>query len=399
MADRIQAITMPKWGIEMTEGTITTWHVGVGAHVSKGDPLFDVETDKIVNTVESPTAGVLRQILATEGELRAVGALVAVCTEDSVLDSDVQRFIAEFKSEVVSFEPDATVVSTATPAAGSSAHVTAETEVRISPVARRTAERLGIDVSKVTGTGRNGRISVEDIEAYVAASAPAAAGAGNTPKRVAMSASRVTIARRLLASSQSIPAYRLTCEVDMSALLARKQQSGGEHVTVTDLLVHAVARSLLEHPMVNAQLDGNDILQFPHADVSLAVATDNGLLTPIIRNADQKSLAEIARESRELAKRARAGSLKREELDGGTFTISNLGMFAISSFDAIINPPQAAILAVGATVDRPALRAGVWTAVPTCVLTLTADHRVVDGAVGARFLTTLRARIEEPAAD
>ncbi len=402
----IVAITMPKWGIEMTEGTITSWNAIEGTRVEKGAPLLEVETEKIVNAVESPITGTLRRILAAQGDVRPVGSLIAVYAEPDVADSAIEEFIANFKGAVVSFEPDApaaNISSGTAPAAGDSA---AQSDVRISPVARRVAERLGVDLSKVTGTGRNGRISKEDVEAYaarVSAAGPAAtpgtavSGADNPATRVAMSPMRATIARRLLESSQSIPAYRIATDVELGALLALKSRlaiNADSPVSVTDLLVHAVARALVQHPMVNAQLDGNEIVQFAHADIAIAVATENGLITPIIRQADRKSATDIAREARALAERARAGTLRRDEISGGTFTISNLGMFGITRFDAIINPPQVAILAVGAADDRVVVRAGSTAIAKMLTLTLTADHRVVDGAVGARFLATTKQLIE-----
>jgi pyruvate dehydrogenase E2 component (dihydrolipoamide acetyltransferase) len=407
-------ITMPKWGIEMTEGTINSWSAAEGARIEKGAPLLEVETEKIVNAVESPVSGTLRRILAAQGEVRAVGSLIAVCADPAIPDSDIDRFVADFKGAVVSFEPDggAAQVASSAPAAP---EATGDGDARVSPIARRIAERLGVDLSKVTGTGRNGRISKEDVEAFAArsggpaapgtappASAPAfptAAPATNNPvARAPMSPMRATIARRLLEASQSIPAYRLAIDVHLAALLAaraRHASGSAEPPSVTDLLVHAVASVLVQHPVVNAQLDGNDILQFTDADIALAVATDNGLITPIVRQANRKSTADIARETRDLLTRARAGALKRDEITGGTFTISNLGMFGISRFDAIINPPQVAILAVGAAEDRVVWRDGAAVGARMMTLTLTADHRVVDGAVGARFLSALKQAIEQ----
>jgi pyruvate dehydrogenase E2 component (dihydrolipoamide acetyltransferase) len=406
MAAPIYPITMPKWGIEMTEGTITGWHAQAGSNVAKGEPLLDVETEKIVNAVESPVAGTLRRILADTGEVRPVGSLIAVFADASVPESDIDAFVASFKGAVVNFEPDAG--ATSTPAASAPAEVAAPTEgadgeSRVSPIARRLAERLGIDISRVKGTGRNGRISKEDVEAFAAAQgatgSTASTASSNAPTRIAMSSMRATIARRLLESSQGIPAFRTAIDVDMGALLALKARltDAGTKVTITDLLVRALGLALVEHPMVNAQLEGNDILQFPQADIAVAVATDGGLVTPIVRGANRKSLGEIAAATRDLAARAKSGGLQRDEISGGTFTLSNLGMFGISAFDAIINPPQVAILAVAATETRAVVRNGQVAVASLCTMTLTSDHRVVDGAVAAAFLTTLRRRIEDAA--
>jgi pyruvate dehydrogenase E2 component (dihydrolipoamide acetyltransferase) len=272
--------------------------------------------------------------------------------------------------------------------------------------------RLGVDLSRVTGTGRNGRISKEDVEAFAARTAgaqtsdagtdvPAQASAVSSGQRIRMSARRATIARRLLESKQTIPHFRLDAEIDMGPLLQMKREHaapGAERVTLNDLLLRAVALALVRHPMVNAQFEGEEIVLFENADVAIAVAAQAGLVTPIVRTANLKSLATIARESRDLIERARLGTLLREEISGGTFTISNLGMYGISRFDAIINAPQVAILAVGAVSQRPVVRAGALSIAEMATLTLSADHRVVDGAVGAAFLATLRGLLERPQA-
>ncbi len=442
MAAPISAITMPKWGIEMTEGTITGWRVDVGARVERGAEILDVETEKIVNAVEAPASGVLRRILSGSGDTRAVGALIGVIAEPSVSDADIKGFIDAFVAAVVSFDSDeapapaaeAAVKPAAEPAKAAAAPATAaalvgtsgETgaasdEARVSPIARRVAERLGVDLSKVIGTGRNGRISKEDVEAFAAAAtatgtprpsadatanATAAANAsanvpvaGNAVRRVRMSARRGTIARRLLESKQSIPHYRLDMDVDLGKLLLHKRSqpnSSNGRITVNDLLLRAAALALVQHPMVNAQLEGDEILQFENADIAIAVAAEAGLVTPILRNANLKPVSVIAAESRDLIDRARRGSLLRDEISGGSFTISNLGMFGVTRFDAIINAPQVAILAVGATSQCPVVRAGQLAVAEVVTLTLSADHRVVDGAVGAAFLSTLRGLLEKP---
>jgi pyruvate dehydrogenase E2 component (dihydrolipoamide acetyltransferase) len=480
VAARISAITMPKWGIEMTEGTITGWRVGEGQRIERGAEILDVETEKIVNAVEAPAAGTLRRILARDGETQAVGALIGVIAEEQASDADIARFIESFVAAVVSFDADAApaearavaqaaavsaqpagavsaTATTATATTGTATTGTATTttatattptptpttatpeaadEARVSPIARRVAERLGVDLSKVTGTGRNGRISKEDVELFAAqagttpernaaaaaaaiphASAapmpsvltptvptptvPPTASTTIAPRRIRMSARRGTIARRLLESKQSIPHFRLDVDVDFGPLLQHKRarpQGAGDRITVNDLLLRAAALALVRHPMVNAQLDGDEILQFEDADIAIAVAAEAGLVTPILRSANRKSVAAIGRESRDLIDRARRGALLREEISGGSFTISNLGMHGVTRFDAIINAPQVAILAVGAVSQRPVVRDGVLAVADVATLTLSADHRVVDGAVGAAFLSSLRGLLEEPAA-
>jgi pyruvate dehydrogenase E2 component (dihydrolipoamide acetyltransferase) len=414
------AVTMPKWGIEMTEGTITGWRVREGARIERGAEILDVETEKIVNAVEAPASGVLRRVTAGEGETCAVGALIGVIADEEASDADIARFVESFVAAVVSFDsPGAgTPAPTLSPAVSIAAadapsgalpgadHAieSGSEDARVSPIARRIALRLGVDLSRVTGTGRNGRISKEDVEAFAARTAgvqttsDARTDAG---QRIRMSARRATIARRLLESKQTIPHFRLDAEIDMGPLLQMKSDHaapGADRVTLNDLLLRAVALALVRHPMVNAQFEGEEIVQFENADVAIAVAAQAGLVTPIVRAANLKSLAAIAKESRDLIERARLGTLLREEISGGTFTISNLGMYGISRFDAIINAPQVAILAVGAVSQRPVARAGALSIAEMATLTLSADHRVVDGAVGAAFLATLRGLLERPQA-
>ena len=414
------AVTMPKWGIEMTEGTINGWTVAVGQNVAKGDPLLDVETEKIVNTVEAPAAGVLRRQIGVVGDVHPVGVLIGVIADAATSDADIDAFVAGFKGATVSFELDAAVpavatAATAAAATGDAAAAGADGEQRVSPIARRVAERLGVDLSKVRGTGRNGRVSKEDVEAHAATQAagggstaapattvaPAAAAAapvaGQT--RTKMSSMRATIARRLLESYQNLPHFRLACDVDAGRLILKKGEVSDHtstRITVNDMLVRACSIALLRHPLVNSQLQGDEIVQFAHADIAVAVATENGLITPIVRQADTLNVAQIARATSDLSERALRGALTREEITGGTFTISNLGMHGVARFDAIINPPQVAILAVGAAEERVVARDGLPTVARMMTLTLSVDHRVIDGAVGAGFLQTLRQLIEQP---
>jgi pyruvate dehydrogenase E2 component (dihydrolipoyllysine-residue acetyltransferase) len=378
-AKAIHAVTMPKWGIEMTEGTLTAWTAQEGQVVGKGDPILEVETDKIVNTVEAPAAGVLRKITAEAGEVRPVGALIAVLADESVSDADVAQFVEAFQGATISFEPEG--YNEAPEAA----------EPRVSPIARRLADKLGLDVSQIRGTGRNGRVSKEDVEAYAAATQ---ATDSNPQTRTRMSATRATIARRLSDSKSTIPHYRVEIEVDVGHLQARRKQLTEAKVSLNDMLVHCTAQALAQHPALNAHLDGDEIVQFARADIGIAVATTAGLITPVVRDAGAKSPVQIARSIADLSERARRGALRREEISDGTFSISNLGKFGLNRFDAIINPPQVAILAVGAAQDRVVARGGVPVIAQMLILTLSADHRAVDGAVAAAFLATVREIIE-----
>jgi pyruvate dehydrogenase E2 component (dihydrolipoamide acetyltransferase) len=289
----------------------------------------------------------------------------------------------------------------ATPAVDAAPDGGGEGEARVSPIAKRLAEKLGVDLSRVTGTGRNGRISKEDVEAYAASLqqaggsatvAPAAvAGTAQPARREKLTSMRSTIARRLSESKRDIPHYRLVADLDMDALAVRRASlvASGLRISINDLLLHAIATALQKHPRLNAQFAGEELLQYDQVDLAVAVATPGGLVTPIVRDAANQSVQQIAAAVRDLAERARAGKLAREEITGGTFTVSSLGMFGVRQFDAIINPPQVAILAIGAMQERPVVRNGALAVGHQVTVSLSSDHRVVDGADAAGFLATL----------
>ncbi len=268
---------------------------------------------------------------------------------------------------------------------------------RASPIAERLAAELGVDLFLVRGTGRNGRISREDVEAHAREHGKLPTAKANAPVRERLSAMRLTIGRRLAEAVREIPHYRLSVDVDCRALDRSRERlaASGTAVSLNDLLLSACALTLPGHPDLNAHFVEGEVLRFPRADVCIVVATEGGLVTPVVRDADIKPVGQIAAEVRDLVARARAGRLAREEISGGTFTLSNLGMFGVDRFDAIINPPQVAILAAGAATERVVARDGAVTVARVMTLELSCDHRVVDGAKGAAFLAALRRRIEE----
>lgn len=558
----IHPITLPKWGIEMSEGTVANWHLAVGATAEKGSELVDIETEKIVNTLDLEVGGTLRRQLARTGDVLPVGALIAVLADPSVPESAIDAFVAGYKAIDVSFEPKeegsapaaAPVAAAPTPApspapapapvavaaqAVRSEIVTAPAvdpvllaarneAAHASPLARRLANKLGIDLSTLTGTGQKGRISQEDVEkaaatqgtpaaatptpappapepvptgpephaspiaqkiarklgmtlhgitgtgtrgrvsladvqaaakargliqtpAPVAAAAPApaagpaarklasdlgidlatvtptgpkghatkqdvrdaadrtaapanAASAGAAPAYdlLPVTGMRRAIASALVNAKQNIPHFYLTSDVTVDALLAFREQlnaraNSPRKLSVNDLLIKAASLALMEVPDVNVHWAEDGIRRFRAADISVAVAVDGGLLTPVVRGADRLDPWAISAATADLADRARKRTLAKEDISGGSFTISNLGMFGIRQFQAIINPPQGAILAVGTTrrEARETADGGVRFA-SVMSLTLSCDHRAVDGALGSKFLAALARRLEDP---
>jgi pyruvate dehydrogenase E2 component (dihydrolipoamide acetyltransferase) len=375
-------IAVPKWGIEMVEGTINSWNKREGDSVTKGDEVFDMESDKIVNVWESPVNGVLRRIIATEGDAYPVGALLGVIAAADVSEADIDAFIAGFggaNSAEKSPKPAASAAAGAAPN---------DAAARTNPVVRKLAEELGVDLNSVVGTGRNGRITQEDVQAAAAGGA----GAADTVDIIPLSATRKTIARRLTEAKQAIPHFYLGVEYELDGLLERRRvlnEGSQSRVSVNDLIVWCVAQSLVREPRVNVNLVGDDIHQFRQAHVSVAIATDDGLYPATIRNADTLTVAQIAAATTALAERATAGKLTREDISGGSFTVSNLGMLGVSNFTAIINPPMGAILALGKAEQKMVVKDGKPAVATMISATLSCDHRIIDGAVGARFLQVL----------
>jgi len=419
--------------ILMTEGKLAKWHVKVGDAVKSGQVICEIETDKATMEVEAVDEGRVGQIVVEEGaEGVKVNAVIAVLLEEG--ESEVPKGAAApapaaAAPAAAAAKPAAAPASApaaAPPAprpasapATAPAATSAAGRIFASPLAKRIAAEKGLDLSRIKGSGPNGRIVKADVEsaqpmpaaptkpAAKPAPAPAAAQAvfvapGDT--RVPHTSIRKVIARRMLESKQTVPHFYLTVELEIDALLAARQainavvEKKGTKVSVNDMVIKACAKALRDHPECNASWTEDEMIQYGAVDISVAVATDRGLITPIVRNADMKGLAQIATEMKDLAARAKVGKLKLDEFQGGGFTISNLGMFGINDFAAIINPPQAMILAVGAGGERAVVRKGQIVVRNMMNCTLAVDHRVVDGAMGAQWLQTLRGYIEQPAA-
>ncbi|MBP6766606.1 MAG: pyruvate dehydrogenase complex dihydrolipoamide acetyltransferase [Reyranella sp.] len=418
-------ILMPALSPTMTEGKLAKWHVKVGDTVKSGRVVCEIETDKATMEVEAVDEGKVGQILVEEGtEGVKVNAVIAVLLEDGEKEAALSAAPAAEKpapkAEEKPVEKPAAPAAAPAPAARPAAPAASAGGTRIfaSPLARRIAAEKGIDLAGLKGSGPNGRIVKADVENAKPAGAPVAArkaapapAAGGQPVFVAPGDSRVphtsirkVIARRMLESKQTVPHFYLTVDFEIDALLTARTainavvEKKGTKVSVNDMVIKACAKALRDHPECNASWTEEEMIQYGAVDISVAVATDRGLITPIVRNADMKGLAQISNEMKDLASRAKSGKLKLEEFQGGGFTISNLGMFGIRDFGAIINTPQAMILAVGAGEERVVVRKGEMVVRNIMSCTLAVDHRVVDGAMGAQFLQTLKAYIEQPAA-
>jgi pyruvate dehydrogenase E2 component (dihydrolipoamide acetyltransferase) len=426
-------VKLPRLGQGMESGTIVKWLKGEGEAVKKREPLYELDTDKVTQEVEAEADGVLLKIVVDSGEVEVGRTIAFIGNEGEDVPSDNGGQPAETKGEEKdedAAEPEeqpeeegspademdderergrqaATATAEAATAAVADAPVKQEGRVKASPLARRLAREKGIDIAQLQGSGPEGRIVAEDVERGVVAlpkAAPAArlAAATGEVEEIELTSTRKTIARRLTEAWQA-PVFQLTLSVDMTRALELRERlvarlkEGETKPTVSDLLTKVCAAALVRHPAVNAHFTGDKILRFPYAHVGIAVAAPNGLVVPVIRDADRKTIQEIAADRAELVGRARDGKLQLSDLQDGTFTISNLGMFGIEQFIAVLNPPQAAILAVGSTEEKPVVRDGQVEVRPLMSITITCDHRAVDGADGAVFLRTVKELLEEPA--
>ena len=395
-------VKLPRLGQGMEAGTVTRWLKSEGEQVAKGEPLFEVDTDKVTQEVESDFAGVLLKIALPEGEA-PVGETIAWIGEAGEEIKAPSAGCAGRAALAPGLVPGTEVPGTRTSVPGTSSANGGR--IKASPLARRLARERGVDLASVRGTGPDGRIVAEDVERGAVAapaagpSAPPVVVAGEI-ESVPLTSVRKTIARRLTAAWQA-PVFQLTLSADMTRaneLVAKARELDPDvRVTVTDVLAKVCAAALKRHRDVNVAYGDDALLRFPTANIGIAVAAPQGLVVPVIQSVEARSLADVARARGEVVERARANKLTAADLDGGTFTISNLGMFGIEQFVAVLNPPQAAILAVGATEERPVVVAGEVVVRPMMTMTLTVDHRAVDGAEGADFLRTVKQFLEEPA--
>ena len=405
-------IEMPKLSDTMTEGTLLKWLKKEGDKVETGDAIAEVETDKATMEMEAFDDGILHKHLVAPGEKVNIGGRIALLLQkgekapaEGEAIPESPRTIAS-KADTTAPPAETSAKSVAAPAA-----TTSGSRVKASPLAKKIATSKGVELSGISGTGPGGRIVAKDVESAqpgaakgAAPAAIAATPAGAGDQRLPLSGMRRIIAERLLASKTTIPHFYLHIEVDAgplmkarAALNAVTEASGGPKFTVNDFILKAVVSAAVKVPAVNASFAGDAIIQYGSVNLSVAIAVEDGLVTPVIRDAQKKSLREISEGVKDFAARARAKKLKPEEYAGGTITVSNLGSYGIDSFSAIINPPQAMILAIGAIVKKAVVNAKSEIVVGQRMsIGLSADHRVVDGAVGATYLAELRKLVENP---
>ncbi|WP_288406410.1 2-oxo acid dehydrogenase subunit E2 [uncultured Acinetobacter sp.] len=503
----IKTLEIPKWGLSMEEGTIAQWLIQEGTQFSKGQEICEIETTKIVNVLEAPFDGLLRKIIAKDGDTLIVGGVIAICADAQVSDAEVEAFAQSLsgipaitENKAVTAVPEKVAVAqvgtkvqavpklnnvgngSKTVTQGGYSIPTAlqgyqqNNDIFATPHALKLAQKHNVDLSQITGSGREGRISVQDIQTAVQAAGGswpdvrhqastkaakskaddshvlatpvarrlakqwdinlhdcrASGSRGRVCKEdveavyqrenpinaqhdhtqptesaqfttVVMNGMRKAIASRLQAAKRNAPHFRLTIDLNVESVQALRQQINNTvpqvKLSINDMLIKAAAAALIKVPQVNVQFDeeNQQILQFEQADISVAVAIENGLITPIIKAANRKSLAQISNDMRDLATRAKIGKLAPDEFQGGSFSISNLGMLGIQQFDAIINPPQGAILALGAAEKRAVVENDEIVVREMVTATLSCDHRVIDGALGAQFLSALKQFVENPA--
>ena len=397
-------ILMPKLSDTMEEGVILKWLRKEGEKIKQGEILAEIESDKADMELEAYDSGVVRKIVVPEGGKAPIGGLIAIIGSP---DEDISSLLsgAPAQTQARTSEKPAQTAGQEKPAVQPIAGPPTDGRTKASPLARRLAGENKIDLSKVSGSGPQGRIIKRDLEGVLAGKAPAAVFSSKpiipgTAEDVELSPIRKTIAKRMAESKTTAPHFYETIEVDMDPAITFRDQINNVtelKLSFTDIVVEATAAALMKNPQVNATYLGDKMRQYHYAHIGVAVALEEGLVTPILRNCEQKRLEQINAELRDLADRARSRKLKPEEYTGATFTISNLGMFGIEQFAAIVNPPEGAILAVGTIVEKPVVKGGQIVIGHTMKVTLSSDHRIIDGAVAARFLQDLKKILENPA--
>ncbi|MFH0991512.1 MAG: dihydrolipoamide acetyltransferase family protein [bacterium] len=397
-------ILMPKLSDTMEEGVILKWLKQEGEKVKQGEILVEIESDKADMELEAYDSGVLKKIVVQNGGKAPIGALIGVIAE---ADEDIYSLLNQ--------QPSAGTVIHSTPPASETAAQTVSgvfipeaasesSRVKASPLAKRLAREKNIPLSALQGSGPHGRVIKRDIEQYTPIpqtkpSTPMAPILSGATKEVELSSIRKTIAKRMAESKATAPHFYVTIEVDMEPAIAFREQINSistSKISFTDIIIKASAFALMLHPNINATYAGNSMRQYGYAHIGVAVALEEGLVTPILRNCEQKSISQINGEFKDLVGRARSRKLKPEEYLGATFTISNLGMFGVEDFVAIINPPEGAILAIGAILEKPVVKKGQFAIGHTMKITLSSDHRIIDGVVAAKFLQDLKKLLENP---
>jgi len=399
-------ILMPKLSDTMTEGVILKWLKKEGEKIKQGETLVEIESDKADMELEAYDSGILRKILVPEGGKAGIGVSIGIIAN---ANEDISGLLSEAPS--IAQQPAINAASkeessTTSPSQLSTPSNATDGHLKASPLAKRLALENKIELRSIAGSGPQGRIIKRDIDPLVDGKKPMSSKvlASIIPgghRDVELSLIRKTIAKRMQESKQTVPHFYVTVEIDMDPAMSFREQLNAavdSKISFTDILVKAAASTLMQHPNINATYLANTMRQFGEAHIAVAVALDEGLVTPVLRNCEQKTILQINSELHDLAERARSRKLKPEEYQGATFTISNLGMFGVEDFVAIVNPPEGAILAVGSVVEKPVVKKGQIVIGHTMKVTLSSDHRIIDGAVAARFLQDFKMLMEKPAA-
>jgi pyruvate dehydrogenase E2 component (dihydrolipoamide acetyltransferase) len=394
----VTRVILPKLGLTMDEGRLVAWHKREGETVAKGEVLFEVETDKATLEVEAPTAGVVRRILVpadTSVPVATVIALIADTADEPLPDVAPAGMPAGTPAVTpAGMTPGLLLASRSPSPAGAPSSPDGSDRVRSSPAARKRAQELGVDINIVRGTGPGGRVGLEDVQAAASSPPASSGGSQSTPsgeKREPLARMRRAVAEAMTRSVREAPQFSISRDVDMTAANAKRKAAG---VSYTDVIVAAAATALRAHPRLRSRFDGDAVIESDRTDIGIAIALDAGLIVPVLRDADHKDLATLRDEREALETAAHSGHLRADAFGGATLTVSNLGTFGVDRFTAIVNPPEAAILAVGRVAERVIAANGAPTVRPVVSLTLSIDHRVADGADAARFLADVARHLE-----